>query len=280
VHDPAEAAARYVAAAAVAARELGIGHLDELAASGLPARRVAPLVALLGAANRRDVPASAPGAALIAEVVRRDRAFDPHRDPWSLQLDARALAPAALLSVGAANVLASRIVPLLPADGVLLDAGGGLGDVTRAVLAASPTARVVLVDVPAVAHAARAAIADPRADVVGGDLRTLALPACDVAVLSNVLHLHDAATAAELVTRVARAVKPGGAIVIKDVVRDVAGHGTLRALAFALAAAIFDDRGAVHATADLVAWLSAPCEIENPLPGVPECALVVSRTSR
>ena len=264
----------YVTAATVAARGLGI----DLTASVHPNRRVAALATLVRAAGGAEAPRSAPGAALIAEVVRRDRAFDARLDGWSLQLDARALAPAALLSVGAAAALARRVVALLPPAGVLLDAGGGLGDVTRAVLAAAPSARAVLVETTAVARAARAAIEDPRADVLEGDLRTSALPPCDVAVVANVLHLHDAPAAAAIVANIARAVKPGGAIVIKDIVRDVAGDGRIRALAFALATALFDDRGSVHATSEIAAWLGAPCEIENPFAGAPECAVVVARS--
>lgn len=296
------AATRFARAAACTARALGVADalvdplsIDEiLARTAVPARRLRPLLELLVGAGylARDAsgrlargaepwPATAPGATLIAEVIRRDRAYDASHDGWALQLEARPLAPGALLSVGAAASLAEHVLSWLPAGGVFLDAGGGLGDVTRAVLAAAPDARAVLVDLPAHAALARRALASlgDRVEIVDGDLRTAALPVFDVAVLANVLHLHAPAAAAEIVAAVRRA-SPDGTIIVKDIVHDITGDGRLRALAFAVATVVFDDRGEVHAATDLVRWLDGPCELENPFAAAPECAVVISRPSR
>ena len=223
---------RLVAIAAAAARRLG---------SDVRSRRRAALDALLAVANA-GAEDDVPGAAVVAEVIRRDRPFDPGRDSWSLQLDARALPIGALLSVGGAAEAIERMAP--PSGVCFLDAGGGLGDATRAFLDRSPDGRAILVDTQPVLDAARRHLGGlaERVTFVAADLRHDVLPACDVALISNVLHLHAAPDRTAIVGAVVRATR--GMVAIKDVALADTGDGPLAALAFGLITTIFGD-GAV-----------------------------------
>ncbi|MFN0245535.1 MAG: methyltransferase [Kofleriaceae bacterium] len=256
-----------VAIAAGAARRLGPRNAET------PRRRA--LDALLAAAGETATPTDVPGAAFVAEVIRRDRAFDPARDPWSFQLDARALPIAALLSRGAA---AEAIALLAPPDGtVFLDAGGGLGDATRAFLATCPGGRAFLVDTPPILAAARRHLgADAeRVAFIAADLRRDALPACDVALIANVLHLHSADDRAAIARTVSAAAKT---VALKDIALADAKDGPLVALAFGLVTAIFGD-GTVLAESELADLVRSPGRDVSVrrMSIAPECALVVAR---
>jgi hypothetical protein len=252
-----------VAIAAGAARRLG-------PTSGTPRRRTLDaLIAAAGEPPARDVP----GAAFVAEIIGRDRAFDPARDPWSFQLDARSLPVAALLSRGAA---AEAIALLAPPDGtVFLDAGGGLGDATRAFLAACPGGRAILVDTQAVLAAARRHLgADAeRTTFVAADLRRDELPACDIALVANVLHLHTADDRAAIVRTVSAAAKT---LAVKDVALADTRDGPLAALAFALVTAVFGDGDVLAESelADLVRSVGRDAGVRR-MSVASECALVV-----
>lgn len=67
----------------------------------------------------------------------------------------------------------------------IADIGGGNGHLIRAVLAASPSARGVLFDLPHVVREQRAA---ERLTLQGGDFFRDALPQCDLYVLMEVIH--------------------------------------------------------------------------------------------
>lgn len=69
------------------------------------------------------------------------------------------------------------------------------------------------------------------------------LPVCDVALLSNVLHLHTESDGNAILGALHRATRR--AIVIRDVALDDTRRGPIVALAFALATAILGD-GEVH----------------------------------
>ncbi len=229
------------AAARAAAARLGLTP----GASG--GRRLRALVEAMDRLRAwgEDAP-DAPGAAALVEVVGRDAPLRPE-DPWSLRLDARALAVGPLLGTGSAPGLAELIVPKLR-GGLFLDAGGGLGDVTLAVLAAAPGTPALLVDVPAVAAAARRRLG-AGVTVVAGDLREVELPPASVGLLANVLHMHGPEDAARIVARVGAAVET---LVVKDLWR-----GSTRAALFDLCAAVHSDDGQTHDEARARAWLAA-----------------------
>ncbi|HZS40245.1 MAG TPA: DUF2062 domain-containing protein [Polyangia bacterium] len=53
-------------------------------------------------------------------------------------------------------------------------------------------------------------------EVIEGDLRAFALPACDVVTLVDVLHYYDAGEQRALLERCARALRPGGRILVRE----------------------------------------------------------------
>lgn len=192
-------------------------------------------------------PTTARGAALLAQVIREDRAFDPARDA-SLVPDARAFDVRRLLAVGATERAIAAIEDLAACT-VFLDAGGGLGDATRSFLART-RGHAILVDLPAVVDAARRHLAPltDRITFVSADLRTAELPRADLVYVSNVLHLHRATDASAIVATAVRAARQR--VVVREVALDDDRRGPARALAFALATVIFGE-GEVATATDL-----------------------------
>jgi SAM-dependent methyltransferase len=266
-----EAAARLELSRHVAAGATSVPLLA--AAAGVAARRLAPLVDVLcsaGALRREDGGRLAPGqpparagaaagAGLIVRALLEDRGLDRERDGLAARVDAAALEVGPLLGdrgPAARAQLAARLAPAV-GDGVFLDAGGGLGEATRALLAAAPAASAVLADRPEIVRAARAALADLGARVafVAGELDEAPLPAgCRAALLDDVLHMNPAPRARRIVERAAAALAPGGVLLVKDA-RLEDGHGPTRALLLALCAVVLSDDGAVHDARALRGWL-------------------------
>jgi hypothetical protein len=116
-----------------------------------------------------------------------------------------------------------------------------------------------LIDRPAVVPLAAGALAPygERARLVTADLLACDPPGGhDAALLCNVLHLYDEPSCARLVQRAARAVAPGGQVILKDLRIDEDRAGPPTALYFALNMALYTDGGNVHPTTRLCAWLS------------------------
>jgi hypothetical protein len=180
----------------------------------------------------------------LAEVIRTNRPLPLEPDPRGYH--------AHLVRAGGGT--ARELAPLLGA-GRLLDLGGGAGTYTAAVLDVHPAATATLVDAPEVIPLAREHLArfGERVQLVAGDARTAALGAGHTtALLANLLHLHDEATCAELCAVAARAVAPGGQVVVLDL--DAA---TPEGVWFALNMALFTDGGGVYPTHQLHGWMEA-----------------------
>jgi SAM-dependent methyltransferase len=220
---------------------------------------------------RGDAPPTLPesppvGTELIVDVLRRDAPYTG--GGLSARLAAQHLSAHELLGTpGPAPVheLAERLAPVLRADGgddapVLLDAGGGHGAYTAALLGAVPTARAVLVDQADVLEVARRGLRPfgPRVALHPADLLHEELGSgYAVALLSEVLHLHAPPAAAAIVQRVAAALRPGGTLCIKDLalLPDRSGPGP--ALWFSFGLALFSPWGEVHDREQLAQWLRA-----------------------
>jgi C-methyltransferase len=93
---------------------------------------------------------------------------------------------------------------------------------------------------------------------VPGDFHEVELPAerYDRVLLANVLHLEDEARAAALVSRVSRAVRPGGEVVVVDMLAD-ATCGQLGQPIYELHLAMRTGGGRAHPRPVLTAWLAA-----------------------
>jgi hypothetical protein len=82
------------------------------------------------------------------------------------------------------------------------------------------------------------------------------------------------------VAAAARAVAPGGAVVIKDLRVDDDRSGPIEGLLFALNMAIYTDAGDVYSTAQLRAWLTEAGLVEiaeHRLAAAPDAIVVVGR---
>lgn len=139
---------------------------------------------------------------------------------------------ARLIGEGIAGVnamVARKILPTLAglddrlkAGGSLLEVGCGTGNLLRQVAKAYPSAKLTGVDIdPTGLAAVRAAIAsaglNDRISVLEGDVATVAPPAAfDVAVMVEVLHEISPALRAHVFEGVARALRPGGWLLIVD----------------------------------------------------------------
>jgi demethylspheroidene O-methyltransferase len=111
---------------------------------------------------------------------------------------------------------------------VLLDVGGGEGRFVAAALAEAPGLRAMLFDLPPVAELARTRLAAQglagRVAVHGGSFFDDALPTgADVATLVRVLFDHDDAHALAILRAVARALPPGGTLLVAEPMADAPG---------------------------------------------------------
>jgi len=133
---------------------------------------------------------------------------------------------------------AKNVAPLLarnyplPQASRLLDAGGGTGIYSLALLAANPRLRALVWDRAEVLKVARefaeqAGLAG-RVGLVPGDMFADPLPAgCDVVLLSNILHDWDVPECRKLIGRCAVALPSGGRLLIHDVFLNDAMDGPL-----------------------------------------------------
>jgi hypothetical protein len=113
----------------------------------------------------------------------------------------------------------------------MVDVGGGQGALVQAVLARHPDLSAVLVELPPVAAAARAALdAGPfghRVQTVGGSFFDELPPGGDVYVLSRILQGLDNGQARVVLDRCAEATPVGGRVLIGEMV--ITDHSTLTA---------------------------------------------------
>lgn len=220
------------------------------------------------------------GWGLLADVIRSDTPLPPAGPESDRRMHehlARAgAAAAAELAAMLDDVLRSAVAVRPPDDSVrqaddavrppdemarsLLDLGGGAGAYSRAWLAAHPHARARLVDMPDVIALAREHLApfSDRAQLVASDIRAALLgDDHDVALLANVLHLHDESICAALVDAAAKAVRPGGIVVVKDLRMDEGRAGPLEGLLFALNMAVYTAGGDVWEGSRIRSWMAA-----------------------
>jgi hypothetical protein len=78
-----------------------------------------------------------------------------------------------------------------------------------------------------------------------------------VALLSNVLHLHGEDAGRELCAAAARAVRPGGSVIVKEVRIEEDRSGPMTGLLFALNMAVYTRDGDVYEPSRMRAWMEA-----------------------
>jgi len=164
----------------------------------------------------------------------------------------------------------------------LLDLGAGAGAYSKAFLAEHPAGRATLVDTREVLGLAAEWLGPlaARARLVEGDASVVdAGDGYGAVLLANLLHLHAPAMCARLVAAAARAVAPGGVVVIKDLRVDEDRAGPLEGLLFALNMAVYTGAGDVYPTSQLRAWLADVGLIdiaEHRLAAAPDAVVVIA----
>lgn len=267
----AEHGAFFAACAATAARDLGlfdalhdIPQTAVLAARlGVSAERLEVLlIALAAAANvrahavsgpttweliDRSIPTALPdvGLARIADVLRAGTPLaTDHENSYQSYLHEHA-------SRHADAFWAALDLP----GGTLLDVGCGLGAYSEAWLARRGLNHAVACDLPDVLAAARSRVGDShrRLRFLGGPLQAVGEPPpVQVALLANVLHLHGEQTCAALLQACARAIVPGGHLVIKEVHLSGANEGPAAGAYFGLTMLAYTRAGRCWTTDQLL----------------------------
>jgi SAM-dependent methyltransferase len=160
-----------------------------------------------------------------------------------------------------ARQLAAAIDDAYPAPEAILDVGAGSAVWSLAMAERHLGARVVAVDLPEVVPATRAfayarGLAD-RLDTQAGDYREAPVPqaAFDRIVMANVLHLEPPEVARAVIARWAPALRPGGVLLVVDVVSDGSRDGERLWAAYALHLAMRSRHGYPHREPELRAWL-------------------------
>lgn len=147
----------------------------------------------------------------------------------------------------------------------ILDLGGGAGGYAAELAKALPSARVTLADLPPIVpiakrHLQRHGLSD-RVDVMAADFFSegcgLGGRTFDCVFLSHILHDFDAAQAPKIVASAAQLVRPGGKLVILDVLIPEGGHSNPVEALFDLMMLVEVPKGRTHKIADVSKWMEA-----------------------
>jgi SAM-dependent methyltransferase len=103
----------------------------------------------------------------------------------------------------------------LPESGTLVDLGCGRGILLAALHETGHALDLVGIEIGRAARVAERALGS-AATILRADLRDAAIPPCDAATLVDVLHYLAPPAQAALVSRVSRALRPGGVLVIRE----------------------------------------------------------------
>lgn len=148
-----------------------------------------------------------------------------------------------------------------PVTGALLDVGCGSGVWSLALAQRNAGVDVTGLDLPGVvevfeAHAARSGLAD-RCRTVVGDAHVAQIPeaAFDVVLIANVLRLESPERAASLVARAARALRPGGRMVVIDALATGDPAREVGRSVYGLHLALRTAHGRVHPPEEVADWL-------------------------
>jgi len=118
------------------------------------------------------------------------------------------------------QALARGLTPLLGDRCILLDVGGGSGIYSSALVAHHPHLRATVLEQEPVDTITRAEIArhglEAKVDVLTADMFANDWPSSDIILLSNVLHDWDFPEVRLLLGKAAKALAPGGLLVIHD----------------------------------------------------------------
>jgi len=157
---------------------------------------------------------------------------------------------------------APAVVGQISLDGVarVLDVGGGSGAYAMAFVRAKPGLSAVVFDLPEVltltaAYVAKEGLSGRVSTVAGNYLRDDLGSDFDVVFLSAIVHSNSPAENAELIRKCARALRPGGCVVVQDFIMDeqrvTPSHGAL----FALNMLVGTEAGDTYTESEVSGWM-------------------------
>jgi ubiquinone/menaquinone biosynthesis C-methylase UbiE len=148
-------------------------------------------------------------------------------------------------------------------DARVLDVACGSGVWGIAIAEMYPHVRVTAHDFPQMLEGLRAYLdrhqVTDRYDFLPGDLKTVDFGegGFDAAILGNIVHSEGEASSRDLIARMHRALRPGGEIVIVDMVPDDDRTGPLFPLSFALNMLLHTSEGDTYTMGQYRTWLQA-----------------------
>jgi 3-hydroxy-5-methyl-1-naphthoate 3-O-methyltransferase len=142
----------------------------------------------------------------------------------------------------------------------LLDVGGGPGTYSALFAQRHPDLTSTVLDLPDVVAIAAEIIASfgvaDRVQTLAGDYKVTHFPTDNhVVLISGVLHRESEATCRSLIARTREALKPGGLLVVSDVMTDASGATPEFAALFGLNMLLTAEDGGVHSDADVQTWM-------------------------
>jgi ubiquinone/menaquinone biosynthesis C-methylase UbiE len=143
----------------------------------------------------------------------------------------------------------------------VLDVAAGSGVWGIAFAEADPSARVTAQDFPGVLPTTREYVRrhglEERFDFLAGDLKEVDFGESryDVALLGNIVHSEGEESSRELFRRLRRALRPGGRVVVIDMLPNDARTGPPYQLIFALNMLVNTERGDTYTLAEYTRWL-------------------------
>jgi SAM-dependent methyltransferase len=182
---------------------------------------------------------------------------------------------------GRAKSTAAKLVERAPLDGarLLLDVGGGTGIFSIAYLQRYPALQAIILELEHVAkvaacYAKRYGVAD-RLSCVSGDMFACSFPKdVDAILLSNILHDWDVPKCLGLLRRCFDALRPGGRLLIHDVLLDDDLSGPLHIAIYSVVL-FYLTEGRAYSAAEFNAWLGEVGLIpSDPQPTLVHCSVI------
>jgi SAM-dependent methyltransferase len=158
-------------------------------------------------------------------------------------------------SGGSADTSALWLTTRIAPGAHVLDLGGGHGRYAQAFVARG--FRATLFDFPLVVDLARERHGDTIAYRAGNFHQDDLGGPYDAVFLSNIVHGESPAANASLMARVARALAPGGVVILKDMFIDEQGRDPENAVFFGLTMLFYTAAGRSYSIADVAQWCAA-----------------------